>query len=253
MRQKNSNAIVKNQNPTALAAANPIDEMFGGPGYQIPVDAPLPAIKILRESTQYEMPDGQFAREFTGHILHWHNANQYYSTAFGEGENPLPDCFSSDGRNPDGGQFMQAGPCKTCQLNQFKSAEDKIAKACQNTIRMYVLVDGEVIPCLVKAPPSSLGKKDSLMKWLTTAANIAAKAGMGTKYQPIQVKFSLRKKDFNSGTSASVIEIQTLRVLDMEKDADKLRQLCSLYREFMESYIGQIQNDIAGEKKATTD
>jgi len=28
-----------------------------------------------------------------------------------------------------------------------------------------------VIPCLVKAPPSSLGKKDSLMKWLTTAAN----------------------------------------------------------------------------------
>jgi hypothetical protein len=239
--------IVKNQNTTALAADNPVDKMFGGPGYQIPVDAPLPAIKILRESAQFEMPDGQFAREFTGHILHWHNANQYYSTAFGESENPLPDCFASDGRKPDGGQFMQAGPCKGCPLNQFGSAQDKIAKACQNTIRMYVLVDGEVIPCMVKAPPSSLGKKDSLMKWLTTAANIAAKAGMGTKYQPIQVKFSLRKKDFNSGTSASVIEIQTLRVLDMVKDADKLKQLCSLYNEFMNSYIGRIQTDIAGE------
>jgi hypothetical protein len=244
-------AIVKNQNPTALATVNPIDEMFGGPGYQIPVDAPLPAIKILRESAQYEMPDGQYSKEFTGHILHWHNANQYYSTPYGEGESRyasgLPDCFSSDGRNPDGGQFMQTGPCKTCQLNQFKSAEDKVAKACQNTIRMYVLVDGEVIPCLVKAPPSSLGKKDSLMKWLTTAANIAAKAGMGTKYQPIQVKFSLRKKDFNSGTSASVIEIQTLRVLDKDKDADKLKQLCSLYNEFMSSYLGRIQTDIANE------
>jgi hypothetical protein len=113
----------------------------------------------------------------------------------------------------------------------------RVAKACQNTIRMYVLIDGEVIPCLVKAPPSSLGKKDSLMRWLTTAANTAARAGMGTKYQPIQVRLSLRKKEFNSGMTASVIEIQTVRVLDKTADAVKLERLAALYREFMNSYL----------------
>lgn len=247
-----TNTSIQTQN-TAITAASQIDDLFGGPGYQIPVDAPLPAIKILRESAQFEMPDGRFVRDFTGHILHWHNANQYYATAFGEGENPLPDCFSSDGIRPDGGQFMQAGPCRMCQMNQFGTAEDKVAKACQNTIRMYVLIDGEVIPCLVKAPPSSLGKKDSLMRWLTTAANTAARAGMGTKYQPIQVRFSLRKKEFNSGMTASVIEIQTVRVLDKTADTVKLERLAALYREFMNSYFGRIRQEIAAEGGQQTD
>src|SRR5210317_815577 len=81
-----------------------IDRMFGG-GVQIPVDAPLPTITIMRESAQFEMPDGRYEKEFTGHVLHWHNANQYYSAGYGEGESPVPDCCSSDGVMPDGGQF----------------------------------------------------------------------------------------------------------------------------------------------------
>jgi len=247
------NTLAKNETAGSMAAANSIDTMFGGPGYQIPVDAPLPQIQIMRESAQFEMPDGQFAREFTGHILHWHNANQYYSAAFGEGSSPIPDCFSSNGRIPDGGQFPQSPACKVCPMNQFGSAADKIGKACANTIRLYVLVDGEVLPCLIKAPPTSLGKKESLLRWLTTAANIAAKAGMGTKYQPIQVKFSLRKKQFDSGMTVSVIEIQTLRVLDRDKDATKLNQLAALYQEFMNSYFGRIQAEIAGEKSPVID
>jgi hypothetical protein len=24
------------------------------------------------------MPDGRYEKEFTGHVLHWHNVNQYY-------------------------------------------------------------------------------------------------------------------------------------------------------------------------------
>jgi hypothetical protein len=250
MAKRKENAIVKQQS-TSLAGRHEVDEMFGGGPVQIPVDAPLPQISIMRESAQFAMPDGQYAKEFTGHILYWHNANQYYATAFGEAENPLPDCFSPDGILPEGGQFKQAGPCRACPLNKFGSAPDGIAKACQNTIRMYVLVDGEVIPCLLKAPPSSLGKKDCLMRWLTSAPNIAAKAGMGTKYQPIQVKFALRKKEFSSGMSASVIEIETVRVLDREKDAEKLKQLAGLYNEFMANYLGRISKDIEAEKSET--
>jgi len=236
---------VNDKNP--LVEAGEIDAMFGGEGIQIPVDAPLPAISIMRESAQFEMPDGSYVKEFTGHIVYWHNANQYYSAAFGEGESMIPDCSSSDGIRPDGGEFMQDGPCRTCELNQFGSAKEGGGKACQNTIRMYVLVDGEVIPSVLKAPPSSLGKKDSLMRWLTSAPNIAAKAGVGTKYQPIRVKFSLRKKEFNSGMSASVIEAETVKVLTMDEDGDKLKQLAGLYREFMANYMQRVCQDVSGE------
>lgn len=251
MSKKKENGIVRKQN-TAPAGRHEVDEMFGGGPVQLPVDAPLPQIAILRESAQFEMPDGQFVKEFCGHILYWHNANQYYAAAYGEAENPLPDCFSPDGIAPEGGQFKQDGPCRTCPLNKFGSAADGVAKACQNTIRMYVLVEGEVIPCLLKAPPSSLGRKDSLMRWLTSAPNIAAKAGMGTKYQPILAKFALRKKEFSSGMTASVIEIQTVRTLEREKDAGKLKQLAALYNEFMAHYIGRVKDDIGREKNTQT-
>ena len=231
---------------------NPIDttekmnRMFGG-GVQIPVDAPLPTISILRESAQFEMPDGRYEKEFTGHILHWHNANQYYSAAFGEGDSPVPDCCSSDGIMPDGGQFPQDGPCRECSENKFGSATDGVGKACQNTIRLYIVADGEVIPSVLKAPPSSLGKKDSLLRWLTCAANTAARAGMGTNYQPIQVKFSLRKKEFASGMTASVVQVETVRVLDVAGEARKLTELSNLYHDFMANYLGRIKADMAQE------
>ena len=245
MAKKKKEIAVNGNN--ALAAAGEIDGMFGGEGIQIPVDAPLPAISIMRESAQFEMPDGSYSKEFTGHIVYWHNANQFYSAAFGEGDSLVPDCSSADGIRPDGGEFVQDGPCRVCELNKFGSAKEGGGKACQNTIRMYVLVDGEVIPSVLKAPPSSLGKKDSLMRWLTSAPNIAAKAGVGTKYQPIRVKFSLRKKEFASGMSASVIEAETVKVLSMDTDNDKLKQLAGLYKEFMSNYMQRVREDVSGE------
>ena len=230
-----------------IEQADKMNDMFGGGAVQLPVDAALPVITIMRESAQFEMPDGRYEKEFTGHVLHWHNANQYYSAAYGEGDSPVPDCCSSDGIKPDGGQFMQEGPCHGCDLNKFKSAADGGGKACQNTLRLYVLTDGEVIPSLLKAPPTSLGKKDALMRWLTSAANTAARAGAGTNYQPIQVKFSLRKKEFASGMTASIVQVETVRVLDVETDAAKLAQLSSLYQDFMANYMGRVKKDVAGE------
>ena len=132
-------------------------------------------------------------------------------------------------------------------MNKFGSAADGYGKACQNTIRLYIVADGEVIPSVLKAPPSSLGKKDSLMRWLTCAANTAARAGMGTNYQPIQVKFSLRKKEFNSGMTASVVQLETVRVLTLDADETKLKQLQKLYQDFMANYMGRVKKDVAGE------
>jgi len=237
-----------------LAVANQVDDMFGGSGtFQLPIDAPLPQIKILRETPMFETPEGDTVKEITGHIIYWHHANQYYSTEYGEGEQEPPACASSDGLQPDGGEEPQTGPCRSCSLNQYGSAKDGRGKACQNTIRLYILQDGDVIPCVVKASPSSLSKKESLLKWLTNAPNVAAKAGVGTKYQPIKVSFKLHKKDFDSGFSASVLDLATVRVLtpETEEDLAYLKMLAKLYQDFTTHYLGRIADDVANEKSET--
>ena len=245
-------AKVPPEQDTALATAEQIDNMFGGSGYQIPIDAPLPQIEILREIPRFKTPDGETVKSITVHIIHWHHANQYYDSKFGEGEEGPPTCASPDGIKPiaiDDG-VCQSDVCRTCPKNQYGSADKGGGKACANTIRLYVLVEGEVIPCLIKATPASLSKKESLMKWLTSAPNIAAKAGAGTKYQLIRVKFSLHTKDFaDSGFSASVLDLETVRVLDPKDEGDmaEIFKLGKLYGNFMDSYIRRIKDDVTSE------
>jgi hypothetical protein len=246
---KKNGALVKKNG--ALAVMEEITNMFGGDTPpQIPIDAPLPQVKILRETPQFEMPDGETTKSFVGHILYYHNANQYYKDPYGEGDgNGVPTCASSDGIAPDGGEIQEPGPCRDCPKNEYGSADEGKGKACQNTIRLYILQDGEVLPCVLKAPPSSLGKKESLIRWLTNAPNIAAKAGIGTKYQPIKVQFSLHTKDFSSGMSASVIDLETVSILDPNnsEDHDQLVRLAALYKDFRTHYIGRISTDVANE------
>lgn len=237
------NTLTKKQE-TVLDTTN-INQMFGNK-VQIPIDAPLPQIKVLRETPMFETPDGQTIKSVTGHIIYWHNANQYYASKFGEGESALPDCASSDGIQPDGGTKPQNNLCKDCPLNEYGSGKDGNGKACQNTIRLYFLPDGDVIPSIIKAAPSSIGKKESLMKWLTNAANVASKAtnGQSTAYQPIKVQLSLHKKDFDSGFSSSVIDIETLGYIT---DGATINKLGKLYQEFTANYLGRIAEDIATE------
>jgi hypothetical protein len=51
--------------------------------------------------------------------------------------------------------------------------------------------------------------------------------------------------------SASVLDVETDRVLDMTSDEDreKAMDLGKLYREFMESYFKRIKTDIVTEKQ----
>lgn len=246
-----SNELTKQQSG-ALATGNAMNEMFGNEGYQIPVDAVIPEIKILRESAQFEMPDGSYAKEFNGHILHWHNANQFWMTDFESrtpDDSPMPNCLSSDGIVPDDldyeGYQKQCTNCRECPMNQYGSADKGEGKKCQNTIRLYILVDGEVVPCLLKAPPSSLGKKESLVKFLMATPNICEKNH--TAYQCLDVKVSLYKKEFGSGMSASVIKVE---LASITTDESEIKKLASITREFKQSYLGKVAQHMAVENNA---
>lgn len=244
----------KKSGGTALAVADEqersIAAMFGEPDtFRVPTDAPLPTIEILRESQQYRLPSGELSKSFEGHVLFWHEANVFWSHAFGEGDTSFPDCASSDGIAPDGGEDPLEGPCRGCPNNEYGSAIDSgRGKACQNLIRLYLILDGHRLPVILKAPPSSLGKKESLVKWLTNAIN----EGLGGRYQTIRARFGLRKKEFDKYT-ASVIEVETVRVLDAAKDANELQRLGKMFTEVQKYHGARVAADVAATDRHTGD
>jgi hypothetical protein len=260
MGKKTTNLATK-EPAGALATADAVNEMFGGGLPQIPLNAPLPQALIMRESQQFEMPDGAYVKELVGHILFYHNANQFYAETFGEGESLAPTCASSNGITPDGGTEPLAGPCSGCPNNEFGSGVDKDGnarkgKACNNTIRLYVLLDGNVLPTIIKAPPSSIGSKDSLIKWLTNAANVANANGCGAAYQPIKVNFSLVKKEFKSGMSASCLVLETVKVLSSGDQAEmaEITELAAMTKSIKEHYItARVVQDVGSEKPTPDD
>jgi len=210
------------QQPQAIAA---VTEMFGGQGVQIPTGAPLPEFSIMRESQQLRSNSGQLVTEVNGHIIHWHECNVFWAKSFAESDNSRPDCSSSDGIRPDGGEAPLPGPCRDCPNNQYESDPGGgRGKACQNLVWLYFLPDGFQLPVIIKATPASLGKRESLIPWLVNSVNEA----LGGKFQTIHVRLDLYKKDFDK-YSASVLRVTTLDVLDPERDAEKLQQLGMLY------------------------
>lgn len=99
--QKREEQAITVPDDNALAAA-----FDGDKELNVPVGAVLPAVKILRESPKFEMPDGNVVESFRGHILHYHSVNQLYLNEYGaDSEGQRPDCSSFDGLAPCNGHF----------------------------------------------------------------------------------------------------------------------------------------------------
>ncbi len=92
-------------------------------------------------------------------VLH-HPAYAYYS-------NPTPvpgtrpDCASRDGVagiTTEGGELIS---CATCPYNQFGSGvksdgSPSRGKACKNAFMLYMLREGEILPTMIKIPPTGV-------------------------------------------------------------------------------------------------
>ena len=231
------------------------DEMlafFGEPD-EDNISTSFGAIKVMRESAQFELPSGDLVAEISGHVLYSHNANAYWANSSDDSETTPPDCGSNDGIKPDHGDNQQSKICATCPMNQFESAAVGKGKACKNTIKMLMLLDGEYIPVILAAPPTSISRKGSLMKWMNVTTNQVGKAY--TEFNPkirtskgapvtdrylAHVKFSLSKETY-SGKSVSVIQAETVDVLLPDTEG------VSTFK-----YINTIKGDAVNAYKAET-
>ena len=122
--------------------------------------------------------------EFTGIIVYTKETNVYYKGRYKAGQNEQPDCFSPDGKVPTT-EKPQAPTCKVCPHNQYGSAPGGDGKACKNTRPVYFLVDGGIIPKVLRVPPTSLGMVKQYM------LNVAADYG---SYMAVKTRVSIYRK-----------------------------------------------------------
>lgn len=250
--------LAKTEPAGSLALNNDeISDMFGESELDSGTSLSFGIIKILRESGQFEVGEKKFADTLTGHVLLKHQANQWWEIDYDSRkpeDSPVPNCYSVDGFKPSGGDKMFDGMCAVCDRNKFGSGKDERGKACRNTVRFLFLQEGSVLPVVIVAPPTSLGKKGSVQAWFNSVPNDVAtaytkvgmknaKGGPIVEYWTAKVELSLEKEKF-AGGEASVLKIQTLEVIVPKNDdgtpnaegASKLRMLHQAVIKSREAY-----------------
>lgn len=106
-------------------------------------------------------------------------AKQWYASAYTEGSDQAPDCYSTDGRAPDpASPKKQCETCEICPKNRFETrvtddGRTTKSKACQDSKRIAVVPLGDIAnevyggPMMLRLPPSSLQGFKQYLRMLT--------------------------------------------------------------------------------------
>ena len=160
----------------------------GGLAYEVPGD-------------DAESPD--MLKEFKAVVLHSHPVNAFYLEKF-SGGNESPDCSSIDGKVGTDKATGKVKACKDCAYNQWGSGEGEKGKACKEKRRLFLLLEGNVIPVLFTLPTTSI----------PVFAQYATRLlGRGKAPSRVVTKFSLKKDTSTDGIVYSKVVLNTERDL----------------------------------------
>jgi len=181
----------------ALASAN---ELFDLEKCMEGVQARLPQIGIAHQANMFVMPDDSKVESFSGIIVDHHNINAFWIKSFDEtGGGEPPDCFSMDGVQPPQNIDFVSPECYGCPKNEFGSEIAKDGghgrgKACKNMKRIHILMENELMPHRLTAPPSSIASFDIFLSQLRSKAIphqlVPITIGLKTSQNKDGIKFS---------------------------------------------------------------
>jgi hypothetical protein len=133
-------------------------------------------------------------KELKGIVVFHTSPNAYWADSFTGASNP-PDCSSVDGKTGTGNP---GGDCASCAMNQFGSDGGK-GKACKNMKRLYILLEGNMLPIRLDLPPTSLKAYRQYTVKLTTGA---------VPYWACETVLTLRKEKNPEGIEYSIVEFR---------------------------------------------
>jgi hypothetical protein len=168
-----SQAVAPRQQTAVVAADELADFGFDVADNMEGVEPRLPVIKIVAQGQAFTMPDDSLAKSVEGIIIETHRTNAWWPKSGDATPGNLPPCASMDAVRPQPDcADPQAKSCAECPMNRYGSGSDangapSRGKACKNSRRVYILLDGHEIPYLLTLPPSSLKSFDEYAVNLT--------------------------------------------------------------------------------------
>lgn len=156
------------------------------------------------------------AKELTGIILDYTTPRAYWDTP-DPVEGTPPVCMSRDSMVSSDGKL-----CATCVYNDFGSKSgDSNAKACKESVLLFLLRPNNIIPLLVRIPVTS---KPRFLKY------VARLVGMLTPISGVVTKISLEKATSKAGKPYALFNFEAVNTLSPEETA----QAKAYGRQFME-------------------
>lgn len=144
-----------------------------------------------------------------GVIIYHHPVNAYWVNAYTGAKN-VPDCVSFDAKNGRVTETGEIRDCASCPYNQYgSSADGGKGKACKNGHRVYILIEGEILPLMLILPPTSIKNlKDYLAKRVLIKGN---------RSYEVVTEFKLAKDKNEGGIAYSKATFSKVGVLSQEQ------------------------------------
>ncbi len=159
-------------------------------------------------STVFSVPGlagDEAEKELTGIILDYTTPRAYWDTA-DPVEGTPPACLSANSIVSQDGKV-----CAHCPYNDFGSKDgESNAKACKESVVLFLLRPNNIIPLLVRVPVSS---KMLFLKYMTRLASTLK------PINGVVTKITLKKATSKTGKPYAQYLFETVDVLDVEKAA----------------------------------
>jgi len=145
-------------------------------------------------------------KELTGIILSYTTPRAYWDTPDPKEGTP-PICFSNDSVVSIEGQ-----PCSQCQFNDFgsKNGGETNAKACKESVCIFLLRQDNILPLIVRVPVSS---KAAFLKYATRLV------GTMTPISSVVTKITLEKSTNKTGQPYAKYKFEAVGNLSPEEAA----------------------------------
>jgi len=144
-------------------------------------------------------------KELTGVILDYSTPRAYWGTS-DPIEGTPPTCYSLDSMVSHEGK-----PCSQCMFNEFGSKEgDSNAKACKESVELFLLRPDNIMPIVVRVPVSSKGIFQKYMTRLVS--NMLPISGIVTR-------ITLEKATSRTGQAYAQFNFEALNMLSPDEAA----------------------------------